>query len=606
MPISLDIVDKYKLKIKVLRGPDFEEQRDLVKKLYNKVPIYGLEDGRDKFLYWEVPRNQMLEILRMFKDSEIVIQSNKAKDLIKYYRNLMSPIDSLPRFKGALTGIKRNLFKHQEDFVRLPVSRDRLICAFDPGLGKALTSLARVHVLGGGKTLVVCPNSIMENWVTEIQESYIEDKSCVIYHGTIKKREKLKDIARSADIVICPYTMVKELSDIPFKHIIIDEAQIVSRMNLKRTAVKNMLNKNPESSVQLLSGTPVLHKPSDLWSLTDLLYPELAGDRESWKNRYERVVRVIVKPITVKDRSGQVVLDPNTMKPMVRMKTIPVEVVPKNLDELHERTKSYMFRVARNEFVNFEESVDVTFVPLKGKQIPLMQQIGKQAAVQLLDRTLDIPSQLAALTRFLQVCEGAFNLEPDWRDSGKVDYVKEIFTGIDDKLVVWSRFKPITYLLQQLYPKEMVMLNGDMSREERALAIWSFHGVANDQEAEKFKTWRDKYSWKFDPGEARGLSGVIDRYSSLGYNLHRGSRQIVTSFSWNGTVNEQAFSRIKRIGQTADLVYTEYVVSDDIERRALALVMSNLEACQHIVDGKDSISYKSLQPIKVALSERFA
>lgn len=605
MPISLDTIGNQKLKIKVLRGPDFEEHRRFVKSLYNKTPIYGIEDGVDKFLYWEVPRNQMLEVLKMFQDNQILAQSDKAKDLIAYYRNLMTPVDKLPKFEGEIKGVKRKLHKYQEDFVRLPLSRNRLICAFDPGLGKSLTSIARTIVLGKGKTLIVCPNSIMENWITEVQESFSEEPSTVIYHGTIKKREKLLEQVKSSEVVVCPYTMVKELKGIQFKHIIIDEAQIVSRMNLKRSAVKGLLNDNTEASVQLLSGTPVLHRPSDLWSLTDMLYPELAGDKEAWKSRYEKVLRVITKPIPIKDRNGQVVINPNTMKPEVRMKIIPVEIAPKNLDELHERTKAYMFRVARDTFVSFEESVDIIKVPLKGKQKTLHEQIGKQTVLQLQNDTMDIPSQLAALTRYLQVCEGAFNLEPDWKDSGKVDFVKEIFSGIDDKLIVWSRFKPITYILQQTFPKELVMLNGDMSKEERALAIWSFQGVSNDQEAEKFKLWRDKYKGRFDPGEARGISGVIDRYSSLGFNLHVAYRQIATSFSWNGTVNEQAFSRIKRVGQTSDVIYTQYLVSDEVERKALSLVLSNLEACQHIVDGKQSVSYKSLQPIKEALNKRF-
>jgi SNF2 family DNA or RNA helicase len=46
------------------------------------------------------------------------------------------------------------------------------ILSFEQGLGKTLTSVALAEALGKDQVVIVCPNTIRENWAMEIKEYF--------------------------------------------------------------------------------------------------------------------------------------------------------------------------------------------------------------------------------------------------------------------------------------------------------------------------------------------------------------------------------------------------------------------------------------------------
>jgi len=571
------------IKVKIIPGPLFNEERDKIKTIPGKKPIYGLENGIDKFLYWEIPQSSLGSFCEKFNKEDLILQSKKVEALFSGLNLLLKTVEELPKIQEEVKWIRPPRFPCQEDYIRISREKNKLLCALSPGLGKSYISLSRANILGFSKLLIVGLKSTLTNtWKSEIYKTL--NKDCLIYHGTIKQREKLRTQFPQYDIVVTTYSMVGELqkSGQIFDQIIIDEAHLLAHSDTKiYKNVEGLFRNNPNAGIQLLSGTPVLHKPSDLWGLVHLLYPQLAGDFYSWKFRYEEVL----KSINVRGKSGRLI-------------KIPIKTKIRNLDDLHKRIKPFTVRVKRDELVSFEESVEIEYVDLVGKQKSLYNQLKTDLIIQLENKEISVQNSLAQLTRLLQVAEGAFNLEESWLDSGKLDYLEEILKSSNEKIVVWSRFKPIIKILGERFKKRSVLFNGDISLNQKTLGVWAFQGVDSIADEKEYYRLAKLGNWKLEPGEAQYFFGTIDRGTSAGLNLHASYRQYFTSFHWNGNINEQAASRLKRIDQDADVVYTTFIVSQQtIEDYALKLIFNNLKNCLHIIDGGNDISLHQITDI---------
>jgi superfamily II DNA or RNA helicase len=151
------------------------------------------------------------------------------------------------------------------------------ILADDMGLGKTLQTLCSVR----GRTLVVCPKSVVFNWADEIRR-FIPELTASIYHGPRRKLDP------AADITLTTYAILRLDAEVlaaqEWDTVVLDEAQAI---------------KNPDSQVAraayslsggfrvALSGTPVENRLEELWSLCHFTNPGLLGGRSDFRDRYE-------------------------------------------------------------------------------------------------------------------------------------------------------------------------------------------------------------------------------------------------------------------------------------------------------------------------------
>jgi hypothetical protein len=210
------------------------------------------------------------------------------------------------------------------------------------------------------------------------------------------------------------------------------------------------------------------------------------------------------------------------------------------------------------------------------------------------------------MLRLLQIAEGAYNIDENSEESGKLEYICHDLDNTEDKVIIWSRFKPVTHILYKKYRDKAVLYNGDVPLRDRILAKYAFQGGLSENEELIWHQNRGKlpisyikkgepeyYKPKFNghiraPGGAQFFFGTLDFRSSIGINLHNScSRQIFPSFHFNGGVNEQAKSRLTRLGQEADKVVTQYLVSlGTIEPECLASVFKRFKQSQQIITGQ--------------------
>ncbi len=153
------------------------------------------------------------------------------------------------------------------------------LLADDMGLGKTLQSIACLD----GKTLVICPTSVLQSWADQISD-FRPGLKYTIYHGASRTID--------ADVVLTSYGVYRieqdKLCEMPWDTVILDEAQTIKNPDSQIAKAAHRLRGNFRIA---LSGTPIENNLDDLWSQFHFLNPGLLGTREEFNRLYGEAIR---------------------------------------------------------------------------------------------------------------------------------------------------------------------------------------------------------------------------------------------------------------------------------------------------------------------------
>ncbi|HKK17291.1 MAG TPA: DEAD/DEAH box helicase [Opitutales bacterium] len=169
------------------------------------------------------------------------------------------------------------------------------ILADEMGLGKTLQALALIECIGDQESdkapaLVVCPASLVENWIREAAR-FTPKLRALKHHGP--KRAKEPVALEDADLVITSYGTLRQdadlLSTMDWCVVIGDEAQHIKN---RRSQNAKTLTRLHSAGRFLLTGTPVENSLDDLLSLFTFLMPgylekappKLTQEDRAWHN----------------------------------------------------------------------------------------------------------------------------------------------------------------------------------------------------------------------------------------------------------------------------------------------------------------------------------
>lgn len=155
-----------------------------------------------------------------------------------------------------------------------------IILADEMGLGKTLQILGLLLLdppSDDSPALVICPTSLIANWVREAQK-FAPSLSVSIHRGP--NRARLHRHLQCSQLLITTYdTVVNDLvifKAIQWSYVICDEAQAIKNpASQRRQAVSELPRKNAIP----VTGTPVETSLLDLWSLADFAIPGLLGSQ---------------------------------------------------------------------------------------------------------------------------------------------------------------------------------------------------------------------------------------------------------------------------------------------------------------------------------------
>jgi len=148
------------------------------------------------------------------------------------------------------------------------------LLADEMGLGKTPQAviteleLSRIMVTPCTNALVVCPAVVTEHWRRQVIR-WGGDPN----YFTIRSYEK--------------FTKEVKAGTLPYHHIcIFDEAHYLSNHKAQRTAAASHYINQHSPMVLLLTGTPILSRVKDLWSLLNLMHPGRWGSKFDFERRY--------------------------------------------------------------------------------------------------------------------------------------------------------------------------------------------------------------------------------------------------------------------------------------------------------------------------------
>ncbi|XP_021906238.1 ATP-dependent helicase BRM, partial [Carica papaya] len=170
------------------------------------------------------------------------------------------------------------------------------ILADEMGLGKTVQVMALIAYLmefkgNYGPHLIIVPNAVLVNWKSEFH-NWLPSVSCIFYVGGKDQRSKLfsqEVCAMKFNVLVTTYEFImydrSKLSKLDWKYIIIDEAQ---RMKDRESVLARDLDRYRCQRRLLLTGTPLQNDLKELWSLLNLLLPEVFDNRKAFHDWFSQ------------------------------------------------------------------------------------------------------------------------------------------------------------------------------------------------------------------------------------------------------------------------------------------------------------------------------
>ena len=185
---------------------------------------------------------------------------------------------------------KGKLLPYQPDAVNLMCKRQKVLVAYDLGLGKTVLTIAAIERLMDKNKikepgLVVCLSSIKYQWQNQIEKFTEGTSKSLVIDGTKAKREKqyaeaMDWVNSGVDYIIMNYEQVVNdwdlVKKLPRGFVVLDEATAIKSFKSKRSKHTKRLANSPFKFA--LTGTPIENgKPEELFSIMQFVDDQVLG-----------------------------------------------------------------------------------------------------------------------------------------------------------------------------------------------------------------------------------------------------------------------------------------------------------------------------------------
>jgi len=383
------------------------------------------------------------------------------------------------------------------------------VLADDMGLGKTLQALCVLD----GRSLVVCPTSVIHNWVDEIRR-FRPSLSVNIFHGSNRALD-------DADVTLTSYALMRNDSDvlgaIRWDNLILDEAQAIKNPDSQLARAAYSMNAVFRLS---LTGTPLENRLEELWSQVHFTNPGVLGGRQAFVRRYV-------------DGAG--------------------------LGDLRARIRPFLLRRLKSEVASDlpPRTNAVLHCELGEDERRLYGALQANTRTHVVEQLAAGGSVMQALEALLRLRQAACHpaLVPGGERFARSAKIERLLLALEQvaseghKALVFSQW---TSLLDRVEPAlreagiEWVRLDG--STRDRAAVVRAFQS---------------------DGGPPVMLLSL--KAGGTGLNLTAADHVFLLDPWWNPAVEEQAADRAHRIGQDKPVMLYRLVAKDTVEERILAL-----------------------------------
>lgn len=417
--------------------------------------------------------------------------------------------------------------------------------ADDMGLGKTLQVLAYLERLRKkektARVLLIVPASLLGNWQREA-EKFVPAMGLSVLHGGGAAVLGRKVMEEPAFLNITTYGMVariKELKDIEWTCIILDEAQAIKNPATRQTREIKKLSGHMRIA---MTGTPIENDLTNLWSLFDFLNKGLMGTsaefHEFCRNLGDH---------------------------------------PENYAKLKSMVSPFMLRRVKTDKSIIADLPDkletIDYVGLSKKQIVLYRRVVDDMETRIresegIERRGIV---LSTIIKLKQICN-----HPDQylgqqtfseADSGKFAMLREICEIIYEKrerVLVFTQFREIidaiASLLKEIFHADGYVLHGGTPVASRGKIVEAFQGE------------------EYVPFVVLSVKA-----GGTGLNLTKANHVIHFDRWWNPAVENQATDRAFRIGQTKNVMVHKLVCQQTIEEKIDMIIESKKELAENVI-----------------------
>lgn len=396
------------------------------------------------------------------------------------------------------------------------------LLADDMGLGKTLQTICFFVVNHISDILIISPASLVQNWKNEILKfTHIDEND-------------ISTSLHTSKIQILSYESARiNFSKLPkYQLIILDESQKIKN---NKTQIFNAINQISRDFTIIISGTPIENSLLDLWNM-------MSAVNVNFKWLYEHNIAPFMS-----DSQNAVYLSIKLLSPFIKRRKKD-EVL--NLPDRYDETILIDFSDSEKEV--YDEIYKIFCVALKSG----LSARANFVILQGLLRLRQFCSLHNTIPATLYDCQ---NLQ-DSKLQKLLKLVHNILNK-DEKVIVFSQFTKSLEILKSMLDKtNFLYLDGSVSKPNRAKLL------------EQFQAQNSPFN----------VFLVSLKAGGVGLNLTNAQNAIILEPWFNPAIEEQAFSRIHRIGQHKKVHIYRLLYANSIEMQINDLINHKLNLSQNL------------------------
>ncbi len=427
--------------------------------------------------------------------------------------------------------------------------------ADDMGLGKTAQTIAlllhereRLGIVA--PALIVCPTSVIGNWLRELHR-FAPTLRALVHQGA--NRQQGEVFARAAaqhDVVLSSFPLLardrETFAGVTWDTIVLDEAQNIKNPSAKQAQAARALTARHRIA---LTGTPVENRLSELWSIMTFLNPGYLGSETSFRRDFSRPIERTADPTAI-ERLRRLTA-PFVLR---RLKTDPTIIA-----DLPEKLEMNVYCTLTPEQATLYEAV----VQDALQKIAQAEQEGS-----VMRRRGQV---LAMLMQLKQVCNHPAQFLKDGSQlagrSGKLARLGEMLEEVyatGDRALIFTQFAEMGGMLQrflsELFFDDVLFLHGGTPVKER-----------------------DGLVRRFQAPKGPRVFILSLKAGGTGLNLTAANHVFHFDRWWNPAVENQATDRAFRIGQTRNVQVHRYICSGTLEDHINELIESKRALAESVL-----------------------
>jgi len=404
-----------------------------------------------------------------------------------------------------------------------------------PGYGKTIEALLYAKAIGAERVLALCPKIARLQWSNQASNWQLGLSSEIAsrlpqYQKSRLAIDNLEQLYNDKVFQLYKGTH--------WDLLIVDEIHRIKTGGKRAAQITTRVKSLPGVCRMGLTGSPILDRPSDLWSICDFLNPWYFGS--SFRSFQERFCELEQNYYGSRFRG----LHPDLRVQQLLKTTLELFTVrnPKNLVGCG----------------MLEQNVILEMAPKQRKVYNAIAQL----AFKELDRLgITVANAMAQGIRLQQVTSnpGKFDLDAN----PKFDWIEDFLSDSQEKLVVFSNFRETILALNQTLGAQVSTIHGGIRTRDREFS---------------------KERFIEDPN-CKVLTGTIGAMGESLDGLQQVCHDVVLiDRSWSPEVNEQAIDRVARFGQESFVNVYNLVMNKSIDQKVGKVVFEKAEDIRRIFE----------------------